>query len=59
MLNWKIIAHPMNWLVVFSMLAILAIFGHLLLKFFGVEPSVPGLQNGLPQGYQKNTVGTN
>lgn len=38
-LNWKLAAHPMNWLVVIFMLIIAGMAGHLLLQYFGVNPA--------------------
>lgn len=39
MLNYEILKHPLNWLIVLLMLTIAAIGGHLLLTYFGVEPA--------------------
>jgi hypothetical protein len=37
--NVGLLKHPMNWLVIILMLVIAAMAGHLLLSYFGVEPS--------------------
>jgi hypothetical protein len=37
-LNWQLAKQPINWLTIFFMLVIAAMFGHLLLSYFGVEP---------------------
>jgi hypothetical protein len=42
MLNWKLIKNPINWLVVFLMLVIAGIGGHLFLMLLGIESSTPG-----------------
>jgi hypothetical protein len=39
MLNWPLMKNPMNWVIVILMLIIAAMFGHLLLSYFGVEPA--------------------
>lgn len=39
MLNYEILKHPLNWLIVLLMLTIAAIGGHLLLTHFGAEPA--------------------
>lgn len=42
MLNYEILKHPLNWLIVPLMLTIAAIGGHLLLTHFGAEPASGG-----------------
>jgi hypothetical protein len=37
--NWELLRHPLNWLIVILMLAIAGFAGHLLLSHLGVEPS--------------------
>jgi hypothetical protein len=37
-LNWNLVKHPMNWVVILLMLIIAAMAGHLVLSYFGVEP---------------------
>lgn len=39
MLNVGLLKKPINWLIVILMLVIAAMFGHLLLSYFGVEPA--------------------
>ncbi len=38
MLNWDLMRHPLNWIIVLLMLTIAGIAGHLLLTHFGAEP---------------------
>jgi hypothetical protein len=38
-INTRIISHPMNWIIIFLMLVIAGIFGHLLLTLLDQEPS--------------------
>jgi hypothetical protein len=37
--NLALLKNPMNWVIVILMLVIAAMFGHLLLSYFGVEPA--------------------
>lgn len=37
--NWKMVSHPINWLVILLMLVIAGTAGHLLLSLFGSEPT--------------------
>ncbi len=54
-LNWKLISHPMNWLIILLMLAIAGIFGHLLLSVLDQEPATGiNVLAGLPAGYSPN-----
>lgn len=54
-INTKIIAHPMNWIIILLMLAIAGIFGHLLLSALDQEPaSAIAVPAGLPTGYSPN-----
>lgn len=39
MLNWQLIKHPINWLVIILMLVIAATAGHLVLSYVGMEPA--------------------
>jgi hypothetical protein len=41
MINWNLMKHPLNWVIVLMMLLIAAYGGHLLLKYFGASPSAP------------------
>jgi hypothetical protein len=36
--NWGLLKHPMNWLVIILMLVIAAMAGTLLLSYAGIEP---------------------
>lgn len=36
--NWGLLKHPLNWLVVFLMLFLAAMAGTLVLQGFGIEP---------------------
>jgi hypothetical protein len=58
-LNWKIISHPMNWVVILLMLIIAAAFGHLALSYFGVNPASKDTTSSytqLPAGQSKQTT---
>jgi hypothetical protein len=48
--NTRLLSHPMNWVIIFVMLVIAAIFGHLLLSILDQEPSTTGAAVGLPNG---------
>lgn len=37
-INWKLMSHPLNWVIIPLMLIIAAMFGDQLLKFLGVNP---------------------
>lgn len=39
LVNWNLLKHPMNWVIVLMMLLIAAYGGHLLLKYFGASPA--------------------
>lgn len=36
-INWELIKHPMNWLIVILMILIAGIFVHLVLDLYGVK----------------------
>jgi hypothetical protein len=38
-INWKIISHPINWIVILLMLIIAGTAGHMILSLFGAEPA--------------------
>lgn len=38
-INWSLMRHPLNWIIIFLMLLIAAYGGHLLLKYYGAEPA--------------------
>lgn len=45
-LNTKLLSHPLNWLVVWSMLLIVAYLGHLMIAFFsGQHPGAVAVNN--------------
>lgn len=58
-INWKLISHPLNWAIIWLMVAIGGIFGHLVLTILDQEPATPATPNGLPQGYSKDVTGIN
>lgn len=39
MLNWALLKHPLNWVIVLLMLVLAGIAGHLLLSMAGIEPA--------------------
>jgi len=39
LLNVGLVKNPLNWLIIFLMLVIAAIGGHLLMSYFGGEPA--------------------
>lgn len=41
MLNWALLKHPLNWVIVVLMLTIVGIAGHIVLTHFGAEPKGP------------------
>lgn len=41
-INYKMIAHPMNWVVVLLMLIIAGAIGHMLLSLAQIEPATSG-----------------
>ena len=49
-INWKLITHPINWLIVLLMLVIAGTAGHLLLSLFGVEASTSNINPNLGVG---------
>lgn len=56
--NWKMVAHPMNWIVIFLMLVIAGTAGHLVLSLLGWEPAGSNNVNpNLPIGVSPNTSG--
>lgn len=48
--NWKLITHPMNWLVVLLMVVIAGTAGHLLLSLLGVEAQTSNINPNLAVG---------
>jgi len=58
-INWRIAKHPINYLVIGLMLVIAATAGHLLLSFFGHEPTT-GVNSytQLPAGIDAQTNAT-
>lgn len=49
-INWKLISHPLNWVVVLLMLIIAGTAGHLLLSFFGATPASGNVNPNLAVG---------
>jgi hypothetical protein len=47
-LNWELMKHPLNWLIIGFMLLIAGAGGHLLLAKLGAQPAsgTPGTQPG-------------
>lgn len=39
MLNWSILKHPLNWIIILMMLILAGIAGHLVLSTLGIEPA--------------------
>jgi hypothetical protein len=37
--NWNLLKHPVNWVIVLLMLLVAAYGGHLLLKYYGASPA--------------------
>ena len=54
-INWKMISHPMNWLVVLLMLIIAGTAGHLVLTLFDVNPASKNINPNLAVG--QSTLG--
>lgn len=48
--NWKLVTHPINWLVVLLMLVIAGTAGHLLLSLFGQEAATGDVNPNLAVG---------
>lgn len=54
--NWRIISHPLNWVVIILMLVIAGTAGHLLLSLFGSEPDTgKDSYSDLPAGQRAYT----
>lgn len=41
MINWQLLKHPVNWLIVILMLVIAGAAGHYILAYFGAEAATP------------------
>lgn len=54
--NWKMIAHPINWIIVLLMLVIAGMLGQVLLSWAGIEPS--GTSGNRPSNGQSQTIPT-
>lgn len=39
MLNWSLLKHPLNWVIILLMLVLAGMGGHLLLSYAGIEPA--------------------
>ncbi|HXT74604.1 MAG TPA: hypothetical protein VN785_12195 [Candidatus Angelobacter sp.] len=46
MLNWELLKHPLNWIIIVLMLVIAGAGGHLALAYFGAESSSPQPSGG-------------
>lgn len=46
MLNWELLKHPLNWIIIVLMLVIAGAAGHLALAYFGAESSGPQPSGG-------------
>lgn len=57
-INWRLISHPMNWVIILLMLIIAGIFGHLLLTILEQEPATASTR-GVPNGYSASPTGDN
>ena len=56
-INWNLVSHPMNWVVILLMLVIAGAIGHYALSLAGIEPTLSGTSNkgksaygNLPEG---------
>jgi hypothetical protein len=49
-INWALVKHPLNWLIVLLMLTIAGIAGHIVLTHFGAEPQGSSSDSELPPG---------
>lgn len=53
-INWKMIGHPINWIIVMLMLIIAGAIGHETMSLFGIEPKTKRFSstpsNGLVNG---------
>lgn len=47
-INFGLMKHPMNWVIVTLMVVIAGIAGHLALSYFGVSPKTDGGKKSLP-----------
>lgn len=48
--NWRLISHPINWIVVLVMLVIAGTAGHMLLSLLGFEPQTEPINPNLAVG---------
>jgi hypothetical protein len=48
--NWKLVSHPINWLVILLMLVIAGTAGHLLLSLAGIEAATNNINPNLAVG---------
>lgn len=49
-INFKMIAHPMNWVVIILMLVIAGTAGHMLLTLFGINSATSQINPNLGVG---------
>jgi|GEM_PF-5387202 len=45
-INWKLIAHPVNWVTVILMLLIVGMAAHFILPLFGIYHTQPQANTG-------------
>lgn len=43
MINWELLKHPLNWIIVLLMLVIAGAAGHLALSYFGADAAAAPL----------------
>ena len=56
-INYKLIAHPLNWITIILMLVIAGAIGHTLLSYLGHEPSTQATKNAANPGGLVTDVG--
>lgn len=56
-INWRMVSHPINWIIVLLMVVIAGIGGHLVLTMFGIEPATKTASSytQMPAGQSKLT----
>ena len=45
-INWNLVQHPLNWVVILLMLVIAGAIGHYALSLAGIEPAILGTKGG-------------
>jgi hypothetical protein len=56
-INWKLVSHPINWIVILLMLVIAGTAGHFLLSLAGIEASTSSINPNLAVG--QSNIGIN